>query len=151
MFNTKLKCLQTDCGGEEYRSLVPIWTNLGIHFRHPCPHTHHQNGRVERKHKHVVELGLTMLAQAKMPLKYWRHAFSSAVFLINRLPSPTIGNKSPFQLVYNQLPNYRFLKVLGYNCFPFLRYYNRHKMEFRSSKCVFLGYNFSHKRVLKLA
>ncbi|TXG53817.1 hypothetical protein EZV62_019073 [Acer yangbiense] len=29
-----------------------------------------QNGRAERKHRHIVEMGLTLLAQANMPLRY---------------------------------------------------------------------------------
>ena len=61
MFNKKLVCLQTDWGGE-YRSLTPLLHQLRIQFRHSCPHVHHQNGRAERKHRHIVELGLTSLA-----------------------------------------------------------------------------------------
>lgn len=38
-FNAKVKCLQTDWGGE-FRSLQPVLKQLGIMFRHPCPHTH---------------------------------------------------------------------------------------------------------------
>ena len=68
-FEHKIKCLQTDWGGE-YRSRVPYLQNLGIHFRHPCPHTHQQHGKAERKHQHIVEIGLTLLAQAKLPLKF---------------------------------------------------------------------------------
>ena len=85
-FEYKIKCLQTDWGGE-YRSLVPFLQNLGIHFRHPCPHTHQQNGKAERKHQHIAEMGLTLLAQAKLPLKFWWDSFATAVHLINRLPT----------------------------------------------------------------
>ncbi|KAL5754061.1 hypothetical protein ACOSP7_022281 [Xanthoceras sorbifolium] len=35
-----------------------------------CPYTHEQNGIVERKHRHLVETGLSMLAHASMPLKF---------------------------------------------------------------------------------
>ena len=45
-FNCKIKSLQTDCGGE-FRGLVPLLDKFGIHFRHPCPHVHEQNGKTQ--------------------------------------------------------------------------------------------------------
>ena len=65
-------------------------------------------------------MGLTLLAQAKMPLKLWWDAFVSAVFLINRLPTIANAYKSPFQSLYNFPPDYIFLKIFGCACFPFL-------------------------------
>jgi histone deacetylase 1/2 len=47
-----------------------------------CPHAHQQNGPVEQKHRHIVEVGLTLLAHANMPLKFWDEAFITAVFLL---------------------------------------------------------------------
>nr|KYP47851.1 Retrovirus-related Pol polyprotein from transposon TNT 1-94 [Cajanus cajan] len=67
-----------------------------IQHRLICPHTHHQNGVVERKHRHIVELGLTMLAQAHLPMHFWDHAFLTIIYLINRLPSSSIQHDVPF-------------------------------------------------------
>ena len=143
-FNCKIKSLQTDWGGE-FRSLLPLLDQLGVLFRHPCPYVHEQNGKVERKHRHVVETGLTLLAQAVMPLTYWWTAFSSAVYLINRLPTSTLHMVSPFEAIYHKKPDYLQLKVFGYSCYPYLRPYNKHKLQFRSSQCIFMGYSSSHK------
>ncbi|KAE8712800.1 putative bifunctional riboflavin biosynthesis protein RIBA 1 [Hibiscus syriacus] len=41
----------------------------GIIHRVACPHTSDQNGVTERKHRHVIELALVLLAQAAMPLR----------------------------------------------------------------------------------
>lgn len=35
--------------------------------------------------------------------------------------------------------------MFGSACLPFLRPYNKSKLQFRSKKCVFLGYSSSHK------
>jgi histone deacetylase 1/2 len=43
-----------------------------------CPHAHQQNGSVERKHRHIIEVGLALLANASMPLKYQDEAFLTA-------------------------------------------------------------------------
>ena len=53
----------------------------GIIHRNSCPHTHKQNGVAERKYHHIIENGLTLLAKASMPLKYWDKAFRAAGFL----------------------------------------------------------------------
>jgi len=143
-YNLPIKSVQTD-GGGEFRPFTQFLTSLGITHRLTCPHTHHQNGSVERKHRHIVETGLTLLATAKLPLHYWDHAFLTATYLINRLPSPTLNNKSPFFILHLQFPDYKFLKTFGCACFPFTRPYNNHKLEFRSKECVFLGYSPSHK------
>ncbi|RVW12197.1 Retrovirus-related Pol polyprotein from transposon RE1 [Vitis vinifera] len=52
-----------------------------------CPYNSAQNGRVERKHRHVVETGLALLAHASLPMEFWQYAFQTATFLINRMPS----------------------------------------------------------------
>ncbi|TXG62698.1 hypothetical protein EZV62_009692 [Acer yangbiense] len=114
-------------------------------LRHSCPHTHEQQGCVERKHRHIVELGLTLLAQASMPLRFWEEAFNTAVHLINRLPTPIIKYFTPLEKLYKQRPNYDFLKVFGCECFPHMRPYNRHKLDFRSKPCTFIGYSNRHK------
>jgi hypothetical protein len=45
-----------------------------------CPHTHQQNGVAKRKHHHIVETGLTLLAHAFVPFYYWSDAFTTACF-----------------------------------------------------------------------
>jgi len=46
--------------------------------------------------------------------------------------------------VFRRTPDYNFLCTFGCLCFPFLRPYHAHKLDFRSSPCVFLGYSSSH-------
>jgi hypothetical protein len=47
--------------------------------------------------------------------------------------------------LFNQSPDYLFLKTFGCACWPNLRPYNTHKLQPRSSQCVFLGYSLLHK------
>lgn len=48
-------------------------------------------------------------------------------------------------MVHNKSPNYSFLKNFCCQCWPNLRPYNRHKLNFRSTPCLFPGYSPSHK------
>jgi histone deacetylase 1/2 len=67
----------------------------------------------EQKHRHMVETGLTLLAHISVPLCYWNDAFSTACFLINRLPSRTIDMQTLGQCLLHETPDYTFFKVFG--------------------------------------
>nr|KYP52263.1 Retrovirus-related Pol polyprotein from transposon TNT 1-94 [Cajanus cajan] len=60
-FNHKIKFVQSDWSGE-FQPFTQFLTNLGITHRLICLHTHHQNGVVKRKHRNIVEMGLTLLS-----------------------------------------------------------------------------------------
>jgi hypothetical protein len=142
-FTTKIVSVQSDNGGE-FSPLKTSLTSMGISYRLSCPHTHHQMGTVERKHRHIVETGLSLLATASIPLTFWDSAFETATYLINRLPSKVTQKKSPFELLFHQTPDYKLLKIFGCECWPFLRPYNSTKFSFRSTSCVFIGYSKNH-------
>ena len=131
--------------GGEFIAFKIFLQQEGICFRYSCPYTHHQNGVVERKHRHIVETGLTLLAQSHLPLSFWWEAFHTASFLINRMPTSVLNNLSLFQKLHNHLPDYQFPKVFGCSCFPFLKSYNQHKLDFHTQKCIFIGYSPLHK------
>ena len=144
--NSKIIAMQTDWGGE-YEKLNSFFQQIGISHHVSCPHTHQQNGSAERKHRHIVEVGLALLANASMPLKFWDEAFLTAVHLINMWPSRTISNETPTERLLHVTPDYQTLRVFGCACWPNLRPYNSRKLSFRSKQCVFLGYSAQHKGV----
>jgi histone deacetylase 1/2 len=144
LLSRKILHVQTDWGGE-YHRLNKFFMDIGISHRVSCPHTHQQNGTAERKHRHIVETGLTLLAHASIPYRFWSDAFTTACFLINRLPSRVISMQTPLERLLGEVPDYSFFKVFGCACWPHLRAYNKRKLEFRSKKCVFLGYSSLHK------
>jgi len=144
IFNRKIIAMQTDWGGE-YQKLHSFFIKCGISHHVSCPHTHQQNGSAERKHRHIVEVGLSLLAYASMPLKFWDEAFLAATYLINRTPSKVIQFVTPLERLFGQKPDYSSLRIFGCACWPNLRPYNRHKLQFRSKQCVFLGFSNLHK------
>lgn len=80
-----------------------------------------------------------------MPLKYWDEAFLAATYIINRVPSKVISFETPLERLFHKKPNYPALRTFGCACWPHLRPYNNHKLQFRSKQCVFLGYSQLHK------
>ncbi|KAJ9544289.1 hypothetical protein OSB04_023996 [Centaurea solstitialis] len=123
-FSCKVKVFQSD-GGTEFTNhrVRSLLVENGTHHRLSCPYTPQQNGRAERKHRHVTETGLAMLFNANAPSSLWVDAFSSAVYIVNRLPSKVLQSKSPFELLFNNAPNYNVFRTFGCRVFPYLRNY----------------------------
>lgn len=63
LLGKKILAVQSDWGGE-YRRLHKHFSREGIVHKISSPHTHQQNGLVERKHRHIVETGISLLAQS---------------------------------------------------------------------------------------
>jgi transposase InsO family protein len=141
-FKTKIISLYSD-GGGEFQKLKPFLANFGISHLMTPPHTPQHNSIVERRHRHIVETGLTLLHQSDLPLKFWSHAFQTATYLINRLPTPIQNNRSPFHVLFGEVPNYSKLHAFRCLCFLWLRPYNKHKLEPHSRPCIFLGYSLT--------
>lgn len=135
LFNTTIKSIQSDWGGE-FRPLTRVLNSQGISHLLSCPHTHQQNDVIERKHCHIVKTGLALLATTFLPYKFWADAFQTVAYLINFLPSPSLKNKSPHFLLYNKEPDYFFHKVFGSECWPTLWPYNNHKINFCLPPCL---------------
>lgn len=153
-FSCKLKAFQTD-GGTEFMNhrVRDLLISNGTNHRVSCPHTLQQNGRAKRKHRHLTETGLAMLFNASAHASYWVDSFSTAAYIINRIPSKLLDNKSPYELLYHASPNYSLLRTFGCRVFLYLRDYSQHKLAPRSSPCVFIGYDSHYKgyRCLDLA
>uniref|UniRef100_A0A251TUQ9 Putative zinc finger, CCHC-type n=1 Tax=Helianthus annuus TaxID=4232 RepID=A0A251TUQ9_HELAN len=145
-FSRKIKVFQSD-GGTEFvnHNVRSLFEENGTFHRLSCPYTPQQNGRVERKHRHIVETGLAMMFNAKLPSKFWVDAFSSAVYIINRLPTPLLNGKSPFEVLFSETPNYNVFRAFGCRVFPYLRDYSEHKLAPRSIPCIFIGYSPTYK------
>ncbi|RVW59875.1 Retrovirus-related Pol polyprotein from transposon RE1 [Vitis vinifera] len=92
-FNSRIQCLRSDNGGE-FKAFSSYLATHGIKSQFSCPYTPEQNGRAERKLRHIIETGLALLATASLPFKFWLYAFHTAIFLINRLPTKSTPDQS---------------------------------------------------------
>lgn len=59
------------------------------------------NKKVEKKHRQIIETGLTLLAQAGRPLGFCRLAILASIYLINRLSSSVLNFVSHFLVIFN--------------------------------------------------
>ena len=122
-----------------------FFCSKGIISYHSCVETPEQNSVVKRKHQHILNIARAFLFQSYVPLCYWGDCILTAVYLINRTPSPLLANKTPFELLHNKKPSYAHLRTFGCLCYCFTLSSQRNKLTPRARASVFLGYPFGYK------
>jgi len=137
-FECKVKIVRSDNGPEF--DLQQFYSSKGILHQKSCVETPHQNGRVERKHQHILNVERALLFQSKLPKKFLSYALVHATYIINRVSSSILKDKSPHQLLFNQNPDFDSFKVFGSLCFASTLGSHRTKLASRARKSIFLGY-----------
>jgi hypothetical protein len=117
----------------------------GTIIQRSCAGTSQQNGRAERKHRHILDSVRAFLISASCPKRFWGEAAFTAVYTINRLPSSALQNVTPFERLCGTPASYSSLRVFGCACFVLLQPHEHSKLEPRSRLCCFLGYGIEHK------
>ena len=86
-----------------------------------------------------------MLAESKLPRKFWAEAVLTAVYLRNRSPTSAVEKMTPYKSLYDEKPKADILRVFGCLTFAHIPKDQRHKFDYMSRRCVFLGYGTTVK------
>lgn len=140
-FGIKIKTIRSDNGSEFVNfNMKTFLERMGIVHQTSCVHTPQQNGVVERKYKHLLNVSRSLLFQSGLPRKFWEDVVLTAVFLINKTPSSVLNGKTPFELVYNCVTGFDKIIVFGCLCFS-TKLDTKDKLSERSEKYVLSGYS----------
>lgn len=145
-FSTTIKVFRSDNGSEFLNvSLSNILSSLGIIHQRSCVYTPQQNGKVERKHRHLLNTARALRFHASLPLHFWGDCLLTATYLINRMPSEILHGKTPYEVLFNKNPKFSHLRVFGSLCYAVTLPKPHDKFASRAIKGVFLGYPFDQK------
>ncbi|KAL2943034.1 Retrovirus-related Pol polyprotein from transposon RE1 [Bienertia sinuspersici] len=117
----------------------------GIVQQTTCVDRPRQNGRAERRHRNILEMARALNFQAGLPTKYWGDCVMTAAHLTNRIPTPVLNNKTPFEALNHRKPAYEQLKVFGCLVFAYNPSNDKDKFGARGVPCVHLGYAAGQK------
>jgi hypothetical protein len=86
-----------------------------------------------------------MMKAKKMPATFWGEAVTTAVFILNRAPTKALKGQTPFEAWHGRKPNVVFMRTFG--CVGYVKTTKPGlgKLEDRSTKAVFLGYEEGSK------
>ncbi|GAA0168147.1 hypothetical protein LIER_22929 [Lithospermum erythrorhizon] len=79
--------------------------------------TPQQNDRVERKHRHILNVACALMFQANLPVQFWGECILGAVHLINRTPCGLLAGRTPIEVLTGKVPDFNHLRVFGCLCF----------------------------------
>ena len=70
--------------------------NDGTLSHRSCPHTSQQNGRAERKHRYILDTIHALVVSSSLTEQFWGEVALTAVYTINRVPTPVLETRSPY-------------------------------------------------------
>lgn len=124
---------------------ITFFATNGIIHQTNCAYTPQQNGVVERKHKHLLNVARALLFHAHLPVQFWGSAVLTASYLINKIYVPQLAKKTSFEGLFHKYPSYSRLKSFGCLCYASNLISHRTKFASKSRKCIFIGYPTSVK------
>ena len=135
-----VKVVRSDRGGEFLgRNFEILCNKRGIQREYTSAGAPQQNGIVERKIALLIETARCMIADSRLPEKFWSFALQYAAYCMNRFPTVANEGKSPHELFHKSLPDLSLMRVFGSTCYFKINKQNLSKFEPRGKLGCFIG------------
>lgn len=146
--NSHVKIIRSDNGPEfltpQFYASKEILQQIG------CVESPQQNGSMEIKHQHILNIARAIIFQASVPKSFWAYEVSHAIYIMNIVTNPILNNKSPYCLLFKEEPDLHALKIFGTLTYASILQSLRTKLDHRGRKCIFLGFKQGVKGAILL-
>ena len=89
----------------------------------------------------MFEMARSLLFHAKLPVVFWGEAIKTAIYLMNHRLCVNDKSKTVIEVWSGTKPYISHLKVFGCDAYVHVHQHNRTKMEPKSIKGIFIGYD----------
>ena len=147
--------IRTDNGTEYVNSRIEkMLSDLGVtHERSPA-YVKQANGMAERENRTLCDTARSLLFNADLSKEerslVWDEAVATAAYLRNRVPNRGTSDMTPYELFFGKKPSVGHLRVFGAPAFVKIPEGNRKKMDAKSRKCIFVGYDRQTDKVVRV-
>ena len=80
-----------------------------------------------------------------LPSFLWGEVVHTAIHTLNRCPTKAVEGKTPYEAWTGKKPNLSHFRIFGCDAFAFITSEKRKKLDKRSEKCIFVGYDNQHR------
>lgn len=137
-FSTNIRIFRSDNGGEFVnKNFQEYFERHAILHETTCPQTPQQNGIAEWKNRYLLEIARSLLISANVPSHHWPDAVTTAVYLINRMPSRVLQFQTPLQELSSHvsLPSILMLPPRVFGCMAFVHLYTNQRTKLDPCMC----------------
>nr|KYP36208.1 Copia protein [Cajanus cajan] len=113
---------------------------MGIVHQLTVSYTPEQNGVSERKNRTIKKMARCLIAEKKLPKCFWAEIVYTAVYLLNRIPTRVIQEKTPIEAWNGVKPTAEHMKIFGSICYNHVATTKRSKLDDKVEMGIFLGY-----------
>lgn len=136
-----VKILRSD-NGTEYvnHELSNYLKSKGIIHQLTVPYSPQQNGAAERLNRSLLEKVRCLLYNANLNHNMWAEAANTAAYILNRSPTRKLSGMTPEEAWSGKKVSLKHLRVFGCEAYAHVDSTKRNKLEPKSKRYIFVGY-----------
>ena len=142
--------------GLEYcnKEVMALLSEKKIIHERSSAYVKQQNGMAERENRTLTDAMRSMLYDADITRDerdlLWAEAVNTAAYVLNRVPTRVRTDVTPFESWFGKKPTVRHLKVWGSPAFVRVPDEHRKKLDAKSRKAIFVGYDSQTDKIIRV-